>query len=65
MIAQDRVQQFIDFNQHKNVRLFDENFIRILMLICFGAKKIKEREFHPDVLNFIQGTTPLYSIFST
>lgn len=38
----------------------DGKFVRLLLLICFGAKKIINTDFHPNVKEFIKGNNSIF-----
>lgn len=54
-INKNVMQELSDWNVNANISLFDARFIRALMVTCIGIGKLKRREFHQNVVEFIRG----------
>lgn len=64
VISPEALAQLLKWSTEKQYkgRSHDGKFIRLLLLLCFGATKIKNREFHPNVMQFIKGITTFFYV---
>lgn len=65
IIGPDALAQLLKWSSEKQFKgkSHDGKFIKLLLLLCFGANKIKSRDFHPNVMQFIKGNKERHSYF--
>lgn len=53
-IKRDVLKKLADLNVNANIPLFDQKYVRALMILCVGKSKLKRRDFHKNTIEFIR-----------